>query len=114
MQCINDRVWSPLGEHKCSNVLQKLKPKDIEPNATPFVCIINAYSHGGLITVKGQLCFTIISKDYGFKPSLDHYHCVVDLIARVGHMNNAMALIKKMSLHHGIMIWHTLLGAQCS
>ena len=61
--------------------------------------------------VKGQMYFTIISKYYGFAPTLDHYNCVVDLIARVGHMNNAMAIIKKMSLHPGIMIWHMLLNA---
>ena len=90
-----------------------MKQEGIKPDGTSFVCNINAYSHGDLIW-KGQTYFTTISKDYGLRHILNHYDCVADLIARVGHMNNAMALIKKMSLHHGIMIWHTLLGAQCS
>ena len=87
-----------------------MKQEGIEPDATSFVCIINAYSHGGLLG-KGQMYFTIISKYYGFAPTLDHYNCVVDLIARAGHMYSAMAIIKKMPLHPGIMIWHSLLGA---
>ena len=92
------------------NIFQKMKQEGIEPDATSFVCIINAYSHGGLLG-KGQMYFTIISKYYGFAPTLDHYNCVVDLIARAGHMYSAMAIIKKMPLHPGIMIWHSLLGA---
>ena len=103
--------WS-LEEENISvlNILQKMKQEDIEPDATSFVCIINAYSHGGLLG-KGQMYFTIISKYYGFTPTLDHYNCLVDLIVRAGHMNNAMAIIKKMPLHPGIMMWHMMLGA---
>ena len=87
-----------------------MKQEGIKPDGTSFVCNINAYSHGDLIW-KGQTYFTTISKDYGFTPTLDHYNCVVDLIARAGHMYSAMAIIKKMPLHPGIMIWHSLLGA---
>ena len=72
-----------------------MKQEGIKPDGTSFVCNINAYSHGDLIW-KGQTYFTTISKDYGFTPTLDHYNCVVDLIARAGHINSAMAIIKKM------------------
>ena len=87
--------WS-LEEENISvlNILQKMKQEGIKPDATSFVCIINAYSHGGLIW-KGQMYFTTISKDYGFTPTPDLYNRVVDLIARAGHMNSGMAIIRR-------------------
>jgi pentatricopeptide repeat protein len=89
-------------------ILERMRREGIQPDAASFVCIINAYSHEGLLLWKH---FEAICEEYGFEPALEHYNCAVDLVARAGRMESAIAIVKKMPLQPSVTIWHTLLGA---
>lgn len=41
----------------------------------------------------------------------EHYTCVVDLLRRVGFLNEAERLINKMPFEPEVVVWRTLLGA---
>ncbi|KAI5058616.1 hypothetical protein GOP47_0026786 [Adiantum capillus-veneris] len=48
---------------------------------------------------------------YGIVPVVDHYNCMIDLLARAGLMEEAEALVKEMPMTPTSTTWTTLLGA---
>jgi hypothetical protein len=50
-------------------------------------------------------------KDYGVKPSIEHYGCVVDLYGRAGRLAEAEDFIAKHFLEEHPLVWTNLLGA---
>lgn len=50
-------------------------------------------------------------QDYKITPRMEHYACMVDLLGRAGHLNEAQEFIEKMPLDPGATVWGALLGA---
>jgi pentatricopeptide repeat protein len=48
---------------------------------------------------------------YNITPSLDHYTCLVDLLARAGQLDKAESLIHDAPFQPDVVMWTTLLGA---
>jgi pentatricopeptide repeat protein len=42
---------------------------------------------------------------------LEHYYCIVDLLGRAGHLDDAVDLIKMMPCEPSGSVWKALLGA---
>nr|DAD34238.1 TPA_asm: hypothetical protein HUJ06_004878 [Nelumbo nucifera] len=82
----------------------------LKPNKVTFVGLIYACSHVGLID-KGRYLFDSMIKDYGIKPSLQHYTCLLDLLSRSGHLDEAENLIKTMPFEPDEPTWAALLSA---
>eukprot|EP00250_Pteridium_aquilinum_P005060 c15214_g1_i1 orf=3-767(-) len=91
-------------------VFDKMIEEKIQSDLVTFVCVLNACSHEGEVE-KGQMFFHVMTRGCGLIPSLDHYTCMIDLFGRSGHMDAAMAIIKKMPLHPGMVVWHTVMAA---
>ena len=51
--------------------------------------------------------------DYKIKPVLEHYGCLVDLLARAGFFDETLDLVSMMPMKSDAVIWRTLLDA-CS
>ncbi|KAE8692785.1 Pentatricopeptide repeat-containing protein [Hibiscus syriacus] len=51
--------------------------------------------------------------DYKIKPALEHYGCLVDLLARAGFIDEALDLVSTMPLRPDAVIWRSLLDACC-
>eukprot|EP01018_Ginkgo_biloba_P019525 Gb_02229 [translate_table: standard] len=83
---------------------------DIKPNDISFICILSACSHAGMVE-EGRQCFDCMIQDYFITPSVEHYACMVDLLGRAGHLEEAHNLIKSMPLEPGASVWGALLGA---
>ncbi|XP_028763091.1 pentatricopeptide repeat-containing protein At1g11290, chloroplastic-like isoform X1 [Neltuma alba] len=81
-----------------------------KPNAVTLLCVLFACSHGGMVK-EGLDIFHLMEETYGVSPEMEHFACVVDLLGRVGHLNEAMEFIRKMPIEPNEMIWQTLLGA---
>lgn len=75
-----------------------------------FVSLLSACSHSGLVG-EGQKCFDIMQKEYGIKPSLKHYGCMVDLLGRAGYLEKAYELVSNMPIQPDASIWGALLSA---
>nr|GMD03162.1 pentatricopeptide repeat-containing protein At4g21065 [Ipomoea batatas] len=77
-----------------------------------FVGVLYACSHCGMVD-EGFAYFERMQKEFGIKPKIEHYGCMVDLLGRAGLVKRAYEYIKNMPLEPNAVIWRTLLGA-CS
>ncbi|KAI5081025.1 hypothetical protein GOP47_0004208 [Adiantum capillus-veneris] len=63
----------------------------------------------GLIE-EGHAYFRSMTQKYGIEPTLDHYHCMIDLLARSGRVNEAEKMLNSMRFST-VMSWMILLSA---
>lgn len=82
------------------------------PNAITFVGILSACNHGGMVEL-GREYFDKMVKDYSIEPRLEHYGCLVDLLARAGLIDEALHLVSNMPIKPDVVIWRSLLDACC-
>lgn len=82
----------------------------IRPNEVTFIGVLTACSHAGMVD-QGWLFFTSMRDNYGITPSADHYTCMVDILGRAGHIEEAYNLIAVMPIKPHAGVWGALLGA---
>lgn len=82
----------------------------VRANDITFIGVLSACSHIGLVEL-GQSYFNCMSSKYGIIPKIQHYGCMVDLLARVGRLDEAEDLITIMPLDANAAIWGSLLAA---
>ncbi|XP_021745711.1 pentatricopeptide repeat-containing protein At4g14050, mitochondrial-like [Chenopodium quinoa] len=82
----------------------------VKPNEVTFLGLIYACSHVGLVN-KGRHFFNTMVQDYGMKPSLHHYTCLLDVLSRSGHLDEAEKLLKTMPYNPDEAAWAALLSA---
>ncbi|KAI8529159.1 hypothetical protein RHMOL_Rhmol12G0204000 [Rhododendron molle] len=98
--------------HSAVALFHELKTHGLKPNPVTTLSVLSACSHGGLIE-EGLLFFEKLVKDDVGELRLEHYSCVVDLLARGGKLDIAMELIKKMAVsgpNPGASAWGALLS----
>ncbi|XP_010547566.1 PREDICTED: pentatricopeptide repeat-containing protein At3g49740 [Tarenaya hassleriana] len=59
-----------------------------DPDPATFTAVLSACSHAGLVK-EGMGIFNVMVEDYGLTPQVDHFSCVVDLLARAGYLHDA-------------------------
>ncbi|KAL3813401.1 hypothetical protein ACJIZ3_014669 [Penstemon smallii] len=95
----------PLVLNMFNNMLEEVKPDDVT-----FTAVLSACSHSGLVD-QGRELFYSLESVYGIKPSMENYGCMVDLLGRSGHLEEAEALIRGMPMSPNEVILGSLLGA---
>ncbi|KAI3440790.1 DYW_deaminase domain-containing protein [Psidium guajava] len=83
---------------------------ETKPNKVTFIGVLAACSHGGMVD-QGKRVFSSMEKHYGVVPDGDHYACMIDLLGRAGHLNEALKLIETMPVQPHGGVWGALLGA---
>ncbi|KAF9614765.1 hypothetical protein IFM89_020619 [Coptis chinensis] len=91
-------------------IFEQMRNNGETPDRITFIGVLSACSHMGLIDV-GLSYFNSMTKDYSIVPEIEHYGCMVDLLARSGQLNEAVYFIRKMPIEADDVIWSTLLGA---
>ncbi|KAK9119457.1 hypothetical protein Scep_017550 [Stephania cephalantha] len=86
--------------------------EEIVPNSITFVGILSACNHGGLVK-EGRRYFDLMVTKYKIEPQLEHYGCMVDLLARAGLIDEALNLVADMHVKPDVVIWRSLLDACC-
>lgn len=81
----------------------------MKPNGVTFIGLLTACSHMGLIN-EGRTFFSSMTRDYGIVPCIEHYGCMVDLLSRAGHLEEAHDFIKQMPIKPNAAVWGALLG----
>ncbi|KAK9291939.1 hypothetical protein L1049_019891 [Liquidambar formosana] len=81
-----------------------LKLNDFTFSSAFFAC-----SHGGLVD-EGRKIFDSMERDFGVSPKLEHFGCLIDLLSRNGHIEEAQCIVKEMPFDPDIAIWGALLG----
>uniref|UniRef100_A0A9I9DMV1 DYW domain-containing protein n=1 Tax=Cucumis melo TaxID=3656 RepID=A0A9I9DMV1_CUCME len=82
----------------------------VTPNDVAYIGILSACSHAGLVE-EGRSFFSHMVKVVGLQPKIEHYGCMVDLLGRAGHLEEAEELIRNMPIEPDDVIWKALLGA---
>ncbi|KAL7211690.1 hypothetical protein ACSBR2_014528 [Camellia fascicularis] len=70
-------------------LVDKMRAHSLRPNPVTTLSVLSACSHGGLIE-EGLLFFRELAQDHAVELRLEHYSCVVDLLARAGKLDTAM------------------------
>eukprot|EP01018_Ginkgo_biloba_P029369 Gb_08125 [translate_table: standard] len=81
----------------------------LKPNDITFISVLSACSHASLMD-EGWKYFKCMSEDYCVTPKVEHYSCMVDLLGRAGHLDEAEEFIQKMPVEPSAGVW-ALLGA---
>ncbi|XP_043712104.1 pentatricopeptide repeat-containing protein At5g56310-like [Telopea speciosissima] len=95
---------------ECFKLFDEMVAEGIYPNAIIFVAILSACSHAGCVEA-GCYYFDRLSREFGIKPSIEHYGCMVDLLGRAGRLAEAEEVIVSMPEKPNAIIWGSLLGA---
>uniref|UniRef100_A0A2P2IKK8 Pentatricopeptide repeat-containing protein n=1 Tax=Rhizophora mucronata TaxID=61149 RepID=A0A2P2IKK8_RHIMU len=107
-------VISALGLHGHGSAALKLfnhmRKNHIIADDITFICLLNACSHSGLVQEGCQL-FSCMQKEFGISPKIEHYGCMVDLLARAEHIDCAYRLVDAMPFEPGEAILGALLSA---
>lgn len=82
----------------------------VKPNEVTYVAVLSACSHVGFVE-EGRKHFYSMSKDHGIVPRIEHYACMVDMLARTGFLKEAYEFIKSIPFTADALVWRTLLGA---
>ncbi|GMI70670.1 REQUIRED FOR ACCD RNA EDITING 1 [Hibiscus trionum] len=90
-------------------LFKRMENSTVKPNEVTFVGVLTACSHSGFIT-EAKLYLESMSHEYGVKPTIDHYDCMVDAYSRAGLLQEAYELIKNMPFEPDAMSWKCLLG----
>ncbi|KAK9668259.1 hypothetical protein RND81_13G045400 [Saponaria officinalis] len=95
--------------HDAIKLFEEMLNAGISPNLITFTGIMTAYNHAGLVE-EGRSCFSLMGK-FGLMPSVDHYGIMVDLLGRVGWLDEAYELIESMPVPPHAGVWGALLLA---
>ncbi|CAI8610611.1 unnamed protein product [Vicia faba] len=93
-------------------LFQEMIDRRIKPNDITFVGVLHACSHSGLID-KGLELFNSMNEKHGMMPDPRHYTCTVDMLGRVGRIDEAYQLAKSVQVgsEDDALLWGTLLSA---
>ncbi|XP_050218069.1 pentatricopeptide repeat-containing protein At2g22410, mitochondrial-like [Mercurialis annua] len=89
---------------------EQMTREGCKPDDITFVGVLTACSHGGLVA-EGQTYFRGMERKFGSKPKEEHYACMIDLLGRVGLLDDAYELITKMPMQPSEAAWGALLNA---
>lgn len=80
------------------------------PNDITFVGLLSACVHAGLVA-EGRQWYSLMETKFGTVPKIEHHSCMVDLLARAGHVEEAWEFVEKMSEEPDAVMLGALLNA---
>lgn len=91
-------------------LFMEMERVSVKPDDITFIGVLNACSHAGLMK-EGLMCFELMRRVYKVEPKVQHYGCIVDILGRAGHIEEAMGFIEEMPIKPNDVIWRTLVSA---
>ncbi|KAJ6803033.1 pentatricopeptide repeat-containing protein-like [Iris pallida] len=82
---------------KVLELFSRMREEGIEPDHVTFVGVLSACSHAGLVD-EGLEFWESMIQDYGIEHGADHYACIIDMLGRVGRLEEAYEMVKKMPM----------------
>ncbi|KAL2485382.1 Tetratricopeptide repeat (TPR)-like superfamily protein [Abeliophyllum distichum] len=98
--------------HDALALLSKMKVHGLKPNLITALSVLSACSHGGLVE-EGLSLFKELTENHGAELRLEHYSCLVDLLARAGKLDSAFDMIMRIptEMKPSASAWGALLSA---
>ncbi|KAG5229292.1 pentatricopeptide repeat-containing protein [Salix suchowensis] len=92
------------------DVFEQMISGGLKPDDITLVGVLSACNHGGLVA-QGWEYFQNMKRKYGVEPKKEHYACMIDLLGRVGLLEDAYELITKMPKKPSVAAWGALIHA---
>ncbi|XP_068646727.1 pentatricopeptide repeat-containing protein At1g20230 [Aristolochia californica] len=89
------------------NLMQESGQK---PDRISFTCVLSACSQSGLIK-EGRGYFHSMFHEHGITVRMEHYACMVNLLGRVGRLEDAYKMITQMPAEPDACVWGALLSS---
>lgn len=90
-------------------LFEDMRSAGVRPNQVTFVGVLSACSHAGMIN-EAEYYFDMMTNEYGIKPVVDHYACMIDMFVRQGRLEDAFAFVDKMDFQPNEIIWSILIA----
>ncbi|XP_022742161.1 pentatricopeptide repeat-containing protein At2g33680-like [Durio zibethinus] len=103
-------AYSIHGQGKMALLLFKeMKSEGIAPDEITTLAILQACSYNGLWQ-DGICLFNEMESNYGIRPVIEHFACMVDLLGRAGRLPEAMNFINNSPFPDSPLLWRTLVS----
>ncbi|XP_068647657.1 putative pentatricopeptide repeat-containing protein At3g15930 [Aristolochia californica] len=96
-------------EEEALDMFDKMLKALVTPDEVTYIGVLVACAHGGMIE-KGRQFFSGMSSCHGLTPNVTHYGCMVDLLGRAGHLDEALDIIENMPIRSNSVVWGALLS----
>lgn len=96
--------------YRSFELYNQMKELRLKPDQVTFLGVLTVCVNAGLVQ-EGKECFKEMVETYNCRPSQEHYACMVDLLGRAGHVNEARELVKSMPFKPDARVWGPLLSA---
>ncbi|KAL5747538.1 hypothetical protein ACOSQ2_024835 [Xanthoceras sorbifolium] len=96
--------------HEASNLFNKMSRFGLKPDEITYLGVLTSCCHAGLV----REAYTYLDRMFelhGVIPQLEHYACMVDLLGRVGLLEDAKKTMDQMPIPPDAHIWQILLSA---
>jgi pentatricopeptide repeat protein len=98
-------------EKEALDLFEKMKKlQGLKPNSISFVAVLTACARGGFVR-EGLKLFGSMLSEFQVVPIMEHYGCVVDLLGRAGHIQEAADIIRNMPFQPDESVLGAFLGA---
>ncbi|XP_048552627.1 pentatricopeptide repeat-containing protein At2g34400-like [Triticum urartu] len=103
LPCKNEASWNALicglafngrGHEAIRQFELMRKEEGLRPDDITFIGVLSACVHAGLLK-DGRRWFDSLTSEFQIIPKIEHYSCMVDLLARAGHLEEAWDFIEK-------------------
>ncbi|PIA61550.1 hypothetical protein AQUCO_00300816v1 [Aquilegia coerulea] len=97
------------------DLFEEMIERGIRPNDVTFLGVLHACSHSGLVDIGLEHLNSMYTK-HGIVPDAKHYICAVDMLGRLGRLDEAYQLAKTISTEakEVALLWGSLLSASRS
>eukprot|EP00250_Pteridium_aquilinum_P020369 c24791_g1_i3 orf=226-2916(+) len=92
------------------NCLESMQGQGLKPDAMICTSILAACRHAGQVK-EGYQQFKTMRDQHSIIPSIEHYGCMIDLLGRAGHLDEAEEILDSMPIRPDLTGWMSLLIA---
>lgn len=90
------------------DLFDEMRHAGVRPSGITFTGVLSACDHSGLVE-EGRNWFRNMKCNYNIDPGIEHYSCMVDLLARAGCFEEAMDLMEEMPFEADASMWSSIL-----
>ncbi|XP_042504367.1 pentatricopeptide repeat-containing protein At2g34400-like [Macadamia integrifolia] len=87
---LHGQAWEAISLFKCM-----VEVVEVYPDEITFVGVLSACVHAGLVD-EGHWWFDLMEPAFAVAPAIEHYSCMVDLLARAGRLHESWEFIERM------------------
>ncbi|XP_059068262.1 pentatricopeptide repeat-containing protein At2g13600-like [Cryptomeria japonica] len=101
--------------HEAVTLFHHMQQTGLQPDRITFASVLPACATIGALKQglldEGCTYFNHMSNAYCITPTVFHYVCMVDIIARAGYLEDTLNFIIKMPVKPVVVVWMSFLGA---